>query len=57
MALPGHDGGKDVRKVHARYESTQDNFHQALFDKLSEWDVAEVRLFADLLARFNEDFN
>lgn len=57
MALPGHDGGKDVRKVHARYESTQDNFHQALFDKLSQWDVAEVRQFADLLARFNEAFN
>lgn len=43
--------------AHARYESTQDTSRQALFDKLSQWDVADVRQFAKILARFNEDFN
>lgn len=44
-------------EAHERYESTQDNARQLLFDTLSQWEVTEVRRFADLLARFNEDFD
>lgn len=37
-----------------RYEETQLGARQLLVDKLSQWEPAEVRRLADLLARLNE---
>lgn len=44
-------------EAHERYNSTQEGARQLLFDKLSRWEVAEVRHLADLLARLNEDLD
>jgi DNA-binding MarR family transcriptional regulator len=38
----------------ARYSATQSQARQLLFDRLSTWDIEEVRRLADLLARLNE---
>ncbi|MFC8303438.1 MarR family winged helix-turn-helix transcriptional regulator [Specibacter sp. NPDC057265] len=38
-----------------RYEVSMSVAHQLLVDRLSQWDVAEVRRFAELLSRLNED--
>ena len=37
-----------------RHDSALLHARQLLFDRLSTWDVGEVRRFADLLARLNE---
>jgi len=41
-------------EAQARYAATQSHARQLLFDRLSTWDVDEVRRLADLLARLNE---
>lgn len=46
-----------TQEAHERYEATQDSARQALFNRLSKWDLEEVRLFAQLLAHFNEDLD
>ena len=38
-----------------RYEASMSVAHQLLVNRLSQWDVMEVRRFAELLARLNED--
>ena len=40
-----------------RFEFAQDSSRQKLFDQLSRWEVSEVRQFATVLARFNEDLD
>ncbi|SEE96413.1 DNA-binding transcriptional regulator, MarR family [Arthrobacter alpinus] len=44
-------------EAHERYNSTQEGARQHLFDRLSRWELTEVRRFADLLARLNEDLD
>lgn len=41
--------------AHERFELAQEATRQKLFDRLSQWEVSEVRQFASVLARFNED--
>lgn len=38
-----------------RFEMAQDSSRRKLFDRLSQWEVSEVRQFAAVMARFNED--
>ncbi len=38
-----------------RYEASMSVAHQLLVNRLSQWDVQEVRRFAELLERLNED--
>lgn len=44
-------------EAHERYNSTQAGARQLLFDRLSQWEIAEVLRLADLLARLNEDLD
>lgn len=41
-------------EARSRYDSTLSQARRLLFDRLSTWDIGEVRRFADLLARLNE---
>ncbi|MEV8145399.1 MarR family transcriptional regulator [Specibacter sp. NPDC078709] len=44
-------------EAYERFEMAQDSSRQKLFDRLSQWEVSEVRQFAAVMARFNEDLD
>ncbi|WP_449374104.1 MarR family winged helix-turn-helix transcriptional regulator [Arthrobacter psychrolactophilus] len=46
-----------TQEAHERYEATQESARQTLFNRLSKWDLEEVRLFSKLLAHFNEELD
>ncbi|WP_283529039.1 MULTISPECIES: MarR family winged helix-turn-helix transcriptional regulator [Arthrobacter] len=44
-----------TEETHTRYSASLANTRRVLYDRLSTWDPVEVRRFADLLGRLNEN--
>ncbi|MCQ9162601.1 MULTISPECIES: MarR family winged helix-turn-helix transcriptional regulator [unclassified Arthrobacter] len=42
-------------QAHTRFDATQAQARKVLYDRLAEWDTGEVRRFAELLDRLNEN--